>query len=72
MNTAGGVASPCINLCRMDETSGLCRGCFRTLDEIAGWSRADDDTKRAILAAVDKRRAEHDPWDEAFRGECMK
>jgi uncharacterized protein len=67
-----GVPSPCINVCRMDAASGLCQGCFRTIDEIAGWSRASDDQRLTILAAVDKRRAEHDPWGEAFRGECLR
>ncbi len=28
-----GVASPCIDVCRMSEADGLCLGCFRTLDE---------------------------------------
>lgn len=48
--------SPCINLCRMDAASGLCLGCFRTLDEIARWSRLDDAAREAILAAVASRR----------------
>ena len=52
------VASPCVNLCRIDEASGLCVGCFRTLDEIAGWSKADDPARGAILARVERRRAE--------------
>lgn len=63
------VASPCINVCQMDEVSGLCRGCFRTLEEITGWSRAADEEKLTILVAVDHRRAEHDPCSEEFRGE---
>lgn len=56
MNAAGAVASPCINVCRMDDAGKLCVGCFRTLDEIARWSRAPDDERRAILAAVGQRR----------------
>lgn len=48
-------ASPCINVCRMDNKSGLCVGCFRTLDEIADWSRADEAARQAILAAVAER-----------------
>lgn len=63
------VASPCINVCRMDETTALCQGCLRTLDEIRQWSRAGDDLKRTILAAVDKRRAERDPDGRGFRGD---
>ncbi|WP_281243241.1 DUF1289 domain-containing protein [Sphingomonas palmae] len=49
--------SPCILVCTMDRVSGLCLGCYRTITEITGWSRADDDEKRAILARVTKRRA---------------
>ena len=49
------VASPCVNICTMDAERAICVGCFRTLDEIAQWSRADDDRKLAILAAVDRR-----------------
>ena len=65
-----GVVSPCVNICQMDEISGLCRGCLRTLDEITSWSRAAVDDKLAILAAVDRRRAEHDPSGDEFRGDC--
>lgn len=49
-------ASPCINVCRMDAESGLCAGCLRTLDEIAGWARASNDARLAILAEVERRR----------------
>ena len=49
-------ASPCINVCRMDPASGLCRGCLRTLDEIAGWARSDDSRRADILAKVAERR----------------
>ncbi len=40
----------------MNETSGLCEGCFRTLDEIALWSVLDDGDKRAIWQQLDERR----------------
>ena len=36
------IASPCINVCKMDEQTGLCSGCFRTIDEIAVWAGIDD------------------------------
>lgn len=51
------IASPCINICRMSATTGLCEGCFRSLDEIARWSRHDDAEKRRILELVAQRRA---------------
>lgn len=50
------IASPCVNICRMDERSGLCIGCLRTLGEIAAWSSASDDAKRRILEAIAERR----------------
>ena len=30
-------ASPCINVCVIDQTSKICIGCGRTLTEIAAW-----------------------------------
>ena len=51
------IASPCIDVCRMDAKSGLCEGCLRTVDEIAGWAAATDETKILILAAIAQRRA---------------
>jgi hypothetical protein len=51
------VASPCISVCTLDEKSGLCVGCFRTLDEIAAWSVLDADAKRGVLAALPARKA---------------
>lgn len=51
------IASPCINVCRMNAVTGLCDGCFRSLDEIARWSAYDDEAKQRVLAAVERRRA---------------
>jgi len=51
------VASPCINICRMNADTGLCVGCFRSLDEIARWSGLDDAGKARVLDAVASRRA---------------
>jgi predicted Fe-S protein YdhL (DUF1289 family) len=53
---AGSVASPCISVCAIDPRTGLCEGCFRTLDEIAGWMAFSTDEKRAVLAALPERR----------------
>ena len=50
------VASPCIDVCRMDDATGWCIGCLRTLDEIAAWSALGDADKRAVCLALDERR----------------
>lgn len=50
------VRSPCVDVCRMDAASGLCAGCWRTIDEIAAWSKLDDDGKRAVWRVIALRR----------------
>lgn len=51
----GSVPSPCICVCTMDRTTGLCLGCYRTLDEIAGWSAMDDARKREVWGKLLER-----------------
>ncbi|HUY03121.1 MAG TPA: DUF1289 domain-containing protein [Rhodocyclaceae bacterium] len=50
------IASPCIDVCKIDEASGLCLGCWRTLAEIAAWGGAGDDERLKILATIARRR----------------
>ena len=50
------VASPCIKVCRIDEHSGYCEGCRRSLDEIACWSLYTAAEKRAVLALLPARK----------------
>jgi uncharacterized protein len=50
------VASPCINICTLDPAGRYCVGCYRTLDEIAAWSRLDAAAKRAVIAVLPARR----------------
>lgn len=57
MSASAELASPCINVCRMHAATGWCEGCARSLDEIAAWSRADEASKRAILARLPERQA---------------
>ena len=42
------VASPCINVCRLTEDRGHCQGCFRTVDEIRAWSKAETAERQQI------------------------
>lgn len=50
------VPSPCIQVCQIDPGSGLCRGCLRSLDEIASWSNLGPREKLAVLARLPLRR----------------
>ena len=58
LDLADFVPSPCISVCRMDAATGICVGCYRTLDEIAAWSRASEDEKRAVWNALLQRARE--------------
>jgi predicted Fe-S protein YdhL (DUF1289 family) len=40
----------------MNEASGYCEGCYRSIPEITEWSRASDARKQAILGEVAARR----------------
>ncbi len=50
------IPSPCGSVCRMNESTGLCEGCYRTIEEIVQWSSADDVGKRAIWTRIKQRR----------------
>ena len=51
------VRSPCISVCRIDDATGFCAGCYRSLEEIAGWGMMSDDRKALVWEALGRRRA---------------
>jgi uncharacterized protein len=50
-----GPSSPCLNICSLDEV-GVCRGCFRTLAEIAKWTRMNPAEQWATVGRANRRR----------------
>lgn len=48
------IESPCIGTCTVG-SDGLCVGCFRSTDEIAGWLSYSPDRRRAIMNALPER-----------------
>lgn len=55
------VSSPCIKVCIVDGASGLCLGCFRTLEEIAAWAGLPERERAAVMKALPERRGRIDP-----------
>lgn len=55
--SAPSIESPCIRLCTVDPATGLCLGCGRTLDEIAGWTSLSAGERQAISASLPARMA---------------
>ncbi len=50
------VPSPCLRICVVDETRDVCRGCYRTLEEISKWSAYTRAEKLALLSVLAQRR----------------
>lgn len=50
------IMSPCMNVCIMNEATGYCQGCYRTLGEIADWGRFSAAEKESIIEQLDRRR----------------
>lgn len=49
------VSTPCIRVCLLDPETGLCEGCGRTADEIAGWGRLGEAERLAVMAGLEDR-----------------
>ena len=49
------VQSPCVKICVVHPTEGLCVGCLRTVAEIAAWSRLTPAERAAVMAELPAR-----------------
>lgn len=56
-NTQSEVISPCIGVCAIDDLTGLCQGCFRTLDEIKAWWELPLSDQKALLTTLEQRQS---------------
>lgn len=50
------IDSPCINICEIDDVTGLCAGCSRTIDEISRWSSGTATWRDAVIRELPGRR----------------
>lgn len=50
------INSPCNNKCEMDNTTGLCNGCYRTMTEIIKWTQYTDKQKLEVIQKAEERR----------------
>ena len=51
------ITSPCVGVCQINAKTKFCLGCFRTLREVAHWSRYSDDEKCEVLRALRERQS---------------
>ncbi|MGL4395695.1 MAG: DUF1289 domain-containing protein [Hyphomicrobium sp.] len=47
--------TPCVKICVIEPKSRLCKGCKRSIDEIAAWSGLSSAERRRIMATLDQR-----------------
>jgi len=53
----GYIKSPCTNICQLN-VDKICLGCFRTIDEIANWTKLSEEEKYNIIMSLSKRKDE--------------
>ncbi|WP_438970972.1 DUF1289 domain-containing protein [Methylophaga sp.] len=56
MSQENEVPSPCIRKCGLDERE-ICRGCFRSIDEIISWEAMNNQARLLTVEKCQKRRA---------------
>ncbi|WP_424930890.1 DUF1289 domain-containing protein [Amaricoccus macauensis] len=62
------VESPCVKVCVIHEESGLCLGCYRSLEEIAAWSSLPPQQRQAIMNELPSRTERVKPRRRGGRG----
>lgn len=60
--------SPCINVCVLDEAD-VCRGCFRSREEIAAWTSLSPTDQWRVVEAARRRRVQSEAGARAAGGE---
>ncbi|MGI1663508.1 DUF1289 domain-containing protein [Palleronia sp. KMU-117] len=51
------IESPCIKVCLIHPEARICAGCYRTIDEIGGWTRLSPEDRRRIMDDLPARAA---------------
>ncbi len=51
------VESPCVKVCVIHPETRICAGCYRTIDEIATWTRMGAEERARVMAELPGRGA---------------
>ena len=63
-NTQNEIQSPCIGVCSVDDSTGMCLGCYRTIDEIKGWWDMNPKDQKNLLIALEERQTKQVSFDD--------
>jgi predicted Fe-S protein YdhL (DUF1289 family) len=56
-DTSQAMVSPCIGICAMNEQTGQCEGCYRSLEEIRAWWDMTDDERKRVMEQLEQRQS---------------
>lgn len=54
---AAKLLSPCVSVCQMDPSGGVCLGCYRTRAEITSWRSMDEVDQLMLIDILNERRS---------------
>ncbi len=58
------VQSPCIGVCSMNDATGYCHGCYRTVEEIKDWWDMNPSAQKNLLEVLDERQNQSVSFDD--------
>jgi len=50
------IPSPCVGVCQINASTKFCLGCWRTLKEVAHWSRYSNYEKETLMTELTERQ----------------
>jgi len=57
------IQSPCVGVCALNDATGFCQGCSRTIEEIReGWNMSDE-ARAKTMSELDERMANSTSFD---------
>lgn len=57
------IQSPCVGVCTLNEATGFCQGCYRTIEEIREWWNMSDEERAKVMRELDQRMANSTKFD---------
>jgi len=49
------IQSPCVKICVVHPEARICTGCYRSIDEITGWSKMSNEERARIMTELPDR-----------------
>jgi len=52
------IQSPCVKICVVHPEARICTGCYRSIEEIAGWGRMTNEERASVLNDLPARSSQ--------------